>query len=207
VFILASYSLGSLLLRNITFIMANNLGWLLGAIFVASSAFFFIAQKSRRDIVLDRLHLSRRRVSGAKTPPRSLSPSKKLVQGLTEPNYVDTFPPSRRFALNDLDALTSVSSSKNVDKPSDDWKKMLVPMASSYLDADENMYMPCGLSVKEIKALGDFPDYATLSGVPLPKPYLGFDISKALPRPYRPFRWAYYQTMCRSSVSMDFYRC
>jgi len=30
----------------------------------------------------------------------------------------------------------------------------------------------------------------------LPEPYGGFDPAKALPRPYRPFRWAYHQTMC-----------
>ena len=48
----------------------------------------------------------------------------------------------------------------------------------------------------EIKALGDFPDYEALSGVPLPEPYKEFDIKTALPRPYRPFRWQYHQTMC-----------
>jgi hypothetical protein len=179
--------------------MASNLGWFLGVIFVASAAFFLISQKGKRDIVLDRLHLSRRRVSGAKTPPRSLSPSKKQVQGLEEPNYADTFPPSRRSALNGL--TSDLSDDEPVEEPSEEWKKSIVPMKTSYLDADENMYMPCGFSVKEIKALGDFPDYATLSGVPLPKPYHDFDISKALPRPYRPFRWAYHQTMCKSSTS------
>lgn len=50
----------------------------------------------------------------------------------------------------------------------------------------------------EIAAYGRFPDYAALSGVPLPTAYPKFDIIKALPRPYRPFRWAYHQTMCMS---------
>jgi hypothetical protein len=49
---------------------------------------------------------------------------------------------------------------------------------------------------EEIACYGDFPNYASLSNVPLPKPYEGFDIKMALPRPYRPFRWAYHQTMC-----------
>lgn len=49
----------------------------------------------------------------------------------------------------------------------------------------------------EIKAFGRFPDYAALTEVPLPSAYKEFDISKALPRPYRPFRWAYHQTMCK----------
>lgn len=50
--------------------------------------------------------------------------------------------------------------------------------------------------MEEIKALGDFPDYSKISGVLLPKAYKEFDIEKARPRPYRPFRWAYHQTMC-----------
>lgn len=51
-------------------------------------------------------------------------------------------------------------------------------------------------SKDEIDSYGDFPDYAALSGVSLPQPYAEFDITKALPRPYRPFRWVYHQTMC-----------
>lgn len=48
---------------------------------------------------------------------------------------------------------------------------------------------------EQIAAYGDFPDYASLSGVRQPVPYTGFDIAQALPRPYRPFRWEYKQTM------------
>lgn len=40
-----------------------------------------------------------------------------------------------------------------------------------------------------------FPDYFKLSGVPLPEPLEDFDVDKAKPRPYRPFRWPYHQTM------------
>jgi len=76
-------------------------------------------------------------------------------------------------------------------------EKVYLPMTTSYLDAKTPMYTPCEFSTEEIKALGDFPDYATLSGVPLPRPYHEFDINKALPRPYRPFRWAYHQTMSK----------
>jgi hypothetical protein len=43
----------------------------------------------------------------------------------------------------------------------------------------------------------DFTDYFALTGVPPPKPLPDFDIDKALPRPYRPFRWKYHQTMCK----------
>jgi hypothetical protein len=169
--------------------MAINLAWLFITAFVASSAYFLLSQKSKRDIVLDRLHINRRRVSGAKTPPRSLSPSKKQAQGLTESNYVDTFPPSRR------PTLAALGLQPSDERPN--WSNNMVPIETSYTDAEDSMYMPCGFSVKEIKALGDFPDYSRLSGVPLPTPYTNFDIHKALPRPYRPFRWAYHQTMCR----------
>lgn len=58
-------------------------------------------------------------------------------------------------------------------------------------------YTPTGISAEEIQALGDFPDYAKLSGVPLPQTYPEFDVNRAMPRPYRPFRWAYHQTMCK----------
>lgn len=69
----------------------------------------------------------------------------------------------------------------------------------------------CGFSVDEIKALEDFPDYAELSGVSLPTPYPEFDIEKALPRPYRPFRWAYHQTICKFNLQeadhIAYYTC
>ena len=62
--------------------------------------------------------------------------------------------------------------------------------------ADDDKYIYTGYKVKEIRALGDFPNYSALSGVPLPEAYPEHDINKALARPYRPFRWAYHQTMC-----------
>jgi hypothetical protein len=175
--------------------MANNLAWLLATVFVASSAYYVTVHKGNREIVLDRLHISRRRVSGAKTPPRSLSPSKKQVQGLN-PSYADTFPPSRRPTLKSIHVeLPPEELSEETSTTPPGGSSSMVPMETSYLDAEDSMYMPCGFSIKDIKALGDFPDYSVLSGVPLPKPYPQFDISKALPRPYRPFRWAYHQTM------------
>ncbi|KAH5398379.1 hypothetical protein HBI67_215200 [Parastagonospora nodorum] len=186
--------------------MTNQLAWLLVTAFVAASAYLLVVQKGKRDIVLERLRISRRRVSGAKTPPRSFSPSKKQVQGLTDPNYADTFPPSRRHFLEELNGFPS--SEKSLDESTStqpDLSGNMVPMETSYLDADDSLYMPCGLSVKEIKALGDFPDYSTLSGVPLPKPYPEFDLKKALPRPYRPFRWAYHQTMSLTKMEPDWW--
>lgn len=43
------------------------------------------------------------------------------------------------------------------------------------------------------------PDYSKLTGFPAPKPIPHFDIDNARPRPYRPFRWEYHQTMCELS--------
>jgi hypothetical protein len=55
------------------------------------------------------------------------------------------------------------------------------------------------LSVKAKLFGNEFPDYSDLSGVPLPKPLVSFDVDKAKPRPYRPFRWNYVQNMGTSS--------
>jgi len=62
----------------------------------------------------------------------------------------------------------------------------------------EPQVYPLGYQPKtkaERKGLGLYPDYAVLSGIPWPKAYLDFDPERALPRPYRPFRWPYHQTM------------
>jgi hypothetical protein len=169
--------------------MANNLSLLLGAAFILSSAYLLIL-RGRRNIIIHRLRSGGRRVSGAKTPPRSLSPEKKDTS-ISKVDYTGTFPASRRPAL----AETS-KTNEDAELPPD-WQKNVLPMEESYMDADDSKFLPCSFSVKEIKALGDFPDYSALSGVPLPTPYPEFDIKKALPRPYRPFRWSYHQTMCK----------
>ncbi|KAH7926291.1 hypothetical protein BV22DRAFT_1128273 [Leucogyrophana mollusca] len=58
-----------------------------------------------------------------------------------------------------------------------------------------------GAGTRPLRKAGRFfgrglPDYAQLSGFPAPRPIPSFDIDRAKPRPYRPFRWEYYQTMC-----------
>lgn len=181
--------------------MGHQLAWLLGAAFVASSAFLLITQKGRRNTVLERLHISRRRVSGAKTPPRSLSPGSEKASDAKEVNYVDTLPPSRRFALvaTNVPAQYNTTTEKMIESRPN-WTQSMTPLERSYLESDDLTYTPCEFSIGEIKALGDFPDYASLSGVPLPNPYPEFDIKTAKPRPYRPFRWAYHQTMCKCVV-------
>jgi len=52
-------------------------------------------------------------------------------------------------------------------------------------------------SYQDGEELFEMDDYFKLTGVPSPKPLLDFDVGEALPRPYRPFRWQYHQTMCK----------
>ena len=116
-------------------------------------------------------------------------------------DYKDAFPPSRREALATIaETLPAVQRKKLTGHEIDQelFEKSLIPFTANYAETDGDKYTPTGFSVDEIKALGDFPDYAELSGVPLPEPYKEFDIEKARPRPYRPFRWSYHQTMCKS---------
>lgn len=178
--------------------MAFSFLLLLGAAFLIGST-WALFRRSRRNILLQRLHASGRRVSGARTPPRSLSPEKK-PEITPEVDYSTSFPPSRRSAL------AEILKDDELDEPTEDWANEILEMDRSYRSAFETSRLPCGISVKEIKALGDFPDYATLSGVPLPAPYPEFDIAKALPRPYRPFRWPYHQTMCKLFALKEVYR-
>ncbi|KAF9481762.1 hypothetical protein BDN70DRAFT_854514 [Pholiota conissans] len=48
-------------------------------------------------------------------------------------------------------------------------------------------------------------DYFELCGVARPKPLPDFDIAKARPRPYRPFRWPYHQTMGVMNMDPDYF--
>jgi hypothetical protein len=150
-----------------------------------------------------------RRTSTSKTPPRSISPtSKQAAAAAAVPqkpsssptNPVDVLPPQRRHVL----ATLGVSHKSEIGE--EDVRRKILPMTVDYTTAcqggdNEERYTPTGFSVADLKALGDFPDYAALSGVPLPAPYPGFDIKRALPRPYRPFRWTYHQTMCMYTSS------
>ncbi|KAF1995517.1 hypothetical protein P154DRAFT_538765 [Amniculicola lignicola CBS 123094] len=188
--------------------MDNLLLLLLGATFIVSSAVLFFRQQGRRSVLLNRLHFRRRRASGSNTPPRSLSPGKKPVDDPASPDYSDTFPPSRRFTLSEIQSNLPSTLGKpreTLAASPPDSRKACLPHTMSYLEAKTPMFTPTEFSTEEIKALGDFPDYATLSGVPLPRPYHEFDIKKALPRPYRPFRWNYHQTMSLTKMDPDWW--
>jgi hypothetical protein len=196
--------------------------WLLPLATVISLASIavFAFSKAHRNALVNRLRIRRRRTSGASTPPRSFSPNLKSL-GETdkkEPppsvlgfDFVRTFPPSRRSALLELSETASPSKEGiliGAEPSLDVLQEDALPTTSSYnLDHGSAKYTPTGFSVAEIKALGDFPAYDTLSGVPLPQPYENFDPAKALPRPYRPFRWTYHQTMGKTQSSMAILRC
>jgi hypothetical protein len=180
--------------------MDGRLLLLLGISFLASTTIYLFSSKRKRNLILERLHLRRRRTSGASTPPQSLSPKKDQCDP-ADASYREVYPPSRRFTLETVapELFKKNPKPSTLDSASEEKGRTSVPIDVAFEDAHPNAYTPCEFSAEEIKALGDFPDYATLSGVPLPKAYHEFDIKKALPRPYRPFRWAYHQTMCKSS--------
>ena len=144
-----------------------------------------------------------RRISSAKTPPRSISPENKAHNNGPPPvDYVDIFPPSSREALAKVSGKIEYGPNKEMSGtpqcPGELGKK-LIPFTANFRECGPSTYTSMEVSMEEIEALGDFSDYAGLSGVPPPKPYKEFNIETALPRPYRPFRWAYHQTMCISS--------
>jgi hypothetical protein len=154
----------------------------------------------QKDIVFERLSLRGRRSSNADTPPRSLSPEKDPSN--SQPNaseYVNTFPPLTRENIPEAAAelpedRRMVLESSTFDEKN--WTKSILGWEEDFRIADPERYIYTGYKIKEIRALGNFPNYSALSGIPLPEAYTEHDINKALPRPYRPFRWAYHQTMC-----------
>lgn len=168
--------------------------WHFGLILIAAGVYAIITRAFRISIFTG-VALRGRKHSTARTPPRSFSPDKKSGTSSASPsNYNSALPPQRRHALADLNC----EAAPWCDVSEEEVRQNLLSISANYKTSPSDKYSPMGFSVGEIKGLGDFPDYATLSGVPLPNPYPEFDISKALPRPYRPFRWAYHQTMCMS---------
>lgn len=157
--------------------------WLAGFVVIAATGLGLAFTRSNTGGYLNQLGLRSRRASTAGTPPREI-PSEK------SPNHADVLPPQGREALARVKRDAKTVEEQQV-------KERALPMKMNYRTCSETKYTPTGFSVEEVKALGDFPDYAELSGVPLPAAYPEFEIDKALPRPYRPFRWAYHQTMCR----------
>lgn len=161
----------------------------------------YIALSRLRQDILARLGLRTSKRTEIFTPTKSLTPEK---QGLpnsnappTPPTYGDVFPPHRREALADLPSNAMDGTVKQASERPPDYTKLTPDKHVCNSDDMRNHTTATGFTVDEIKRLGDFPDYATLSGVPLPEPYRDFDHKTAKPRPYRPLRWAYHQTMCK----------
>lgn len=182
--------------------MLSLIAIVFGALFTASAVAILVFDNKQRNVVLQRFDFRRRRATGSLTPPRCLSPEK---QGLpsnkvsSEPDFSDAFPPSRREALGDLpsDAMHGLGkTAKELSLLSPNYANMAPSEEGWDLDKLVDSVTATGFSLDEIRRLGDFPDYSALSGVPLPEEYLGFDITKAKARPFRPMRWAYHQTMC-----------
>ena len=181
-------------------IMNQTFLLLLGVGFCLSTITYLALSQKQRAIFFSRLRIRGRKTSCATTPPRSLSPEKKVPNNVSSStDYVDSFPPSQRATLAKVGETLPPERRRKLGGEGVDptvFARSLMPFTSNYVECEESKYTPTAFSVEEIKALGNFPDYAELSGVPLPEPYVDFDIEKALPRPYRPFRWAYHQTMC-----------
>lgn len=145
--------------------------------------------------------------SNANSPVKGkdLSSNEKKPSSLLQTtDYRDVFPPSCRETLVKVaeklpPARRQAVRAGHIDQA--EFRKDLMPMHANYRECGPSTFTPTGISVEEINALQDFPDYAELSGVPLPTPYEEFRIETALPRPYRPFRWVYHQTMCTSLLS------
>jgi hypothetical protein len=182
-------------------------------ILLASTA-AFIFSRSHRNALLNRLRIARRRTSGASTPPRSFSPKLQSVStpdkkepfpsALSSPDFLNTFPPSRREALLELpEKDIPIGTEPSLGTLRDD---ALPTTYSCNVENEAAKYTATGFSVQQIKALGDFPAYDILSGVPLPQPYQNFDLTRAISRPYRPFRWAYHQTMGKTQSRLTILR-
>ena len=186
--------------------MPSGQSWIYLAIVVLlSNIALLVLTKSQRETLYARVSswapavTRRRRTSSSRTPPRSLTPEKKVPNNVPPPvEYKDCFPPSNREALRVVADSLSNSQKKNIgpqDINQDDFQKNLIPLDADYRECGPSTFTPMEISMAEIKALGDFPDYSKLSGVPLPDAYENFEIERALPRPYRPLRWPYHQTM------------
>ena len=174
-----------------------------GLALCASLITYLSLSQRQKDIVFERLILRGRRTSSADTPPRSLSPEKDPSNSQPKSSeYVNTFPPLTRENITEAAASLPEDRRNVLENSTFDekkWTKSILGFEDDYRKADPDRYIYSGYKVEEIRALGDFPDYSTLSEVPLPEAYHDHELKKALPRPYRPFRWGYHQTMCEST--------
>lgn len=181
--------------------------WLAGGICLCVIA-FLILNLRQKGVLAERLGFGYGHLSVVNESPKSSQPSKTSgVSTASAINHGSVFPPSQRPALRNLArAMPSQLQEPvgNVEVSQDQIEQGLLGWEEDYRTAPPSKYTCSGISVQEITGLGDFPDYAALTGVPLPSPYTAFDIDKGRPRPYRPLRWVYHQNMCEQKRQSKF---
>lgn len=165
-----------------------------------SVAIFLAIGLSQKSVILRRFGFTR----GSRRPATPLLEKQPLSKPLAScaSDLSTAFPPWQRDRLKEVALALPLAQQKilgNLDFTQEKLERSLLRFDDDYSNVDGSKYLYSGFSIREIRALGDFPDYSTLSGVPMPKPYLDFNIDKAKARPYRPFRWPYHQTMCTST--------
>ncbi|KAF2225145.1 hypothetical protein BDZ85DRAFT_233593 [Elsinoe ampelina] len=176
--------------------MSSSLILLIWVPFVFVSLLYLVLSKRPRGVIYDRFHNAI--TFKTHTQPVDTKATPPLSDKLTE--LQRAFPPERLSSHSNQAALIEQRLHALQD-PSN-----CVPDDQNVFDEKYHSRLtPTGFSMFDIKALGDFPDYAKLSGVPLPTSYPAFDIDRALPRPYRPFRWAYHQTMSLTKLDPDWW--
>ncbi|KAL8967648.1 MAG: hypothetical protein Q9183_002818, partial [Haloplaca sp. 2 TL-2023] len=178
-----------------------------------------LMKPAQRKLVYNRLlsvsplSLGKGRASSKTSSSSPMTPEKKVPNNAPPPaEFKDIFPAWRRDSLWVAARSSPLARKDELHGATDGFvdtlfKDNLIPFTANYKTcaSPHTTYTPLGISLAEVAALGDFPDYAELSGVPLPEPYKEFKIESALPRPYRPFRWAYHQTMALTKLEPDWW--
>ncbi|KAL7274876.1 hypothetical protein RUND412_002209 [Rhizina undulata] len=192
----------------------------LGITLLLASTLYFTLRWRTRKVIVEKF-ITRGRLDTAATPPRSLSPSPKRRCTATALQLTSGPPSEKPFSpTDDPSGVSQVRRASLTAIFTNILPKL--PTATGFrrgslaLNSDSrrgstasNASDPGNDVVfrtkEEIEAYGDFPDYAQLSGVRLPVSYENFNIDTALPRPYRPFRWAYHQTMSLTKMEPDWW--
>lgn len=114
----------------------------------------------------------------------------RIDQKPPPPQYAALLPPDRRHILDEHSLASLQGQVRQVAQNSPEIKQtgFVQGICKPEVIVEQHV-TPTGFTLDEIKQFGDFPDYATLSGVPLPDASPEFVIERALARPYRPFRW------------------
>ncbi|KAK3374684.1 hypothetical protein B0H63DRAFT_399290 [Podospora didyma] len=127
-----------------------------------------------------------------------------LAKTTTPPPHILTFPPTRRHVLSSFPQFEKTKIQPEI-LASTLKRRALTTTKKADLSKD-NLYTPMGFATQEIRALGRFPDYSILTGVRHPEPCSpSWDISKAVFRPFRPFRWGYHQHMALMKYEPDWW--